>query len=607
MSETVRRPYPLLRETGLIAGLVFVVCMLAMTPVRAVEAHSDVLAGAYDSGTQTFDSLQLVNGVVGAQRFYDSGYLGQNVIIANVEAGHVWSGHEVFDRSGLFLPNSPERTVNAPSDPVTAPELGSVDYHATMVGHVLAGTGYSSGSFTYLGAGMAPLATLWSGAIATTFSHDRDSIGSFEISNDSFLTPYKEFFMEADNGHKADVINSSWGLTDSSDQSPENRILDGLAAANPSVTLVRSAGNGGPTIAPGTGFNGITVGSLGGRLDAQPFLQVSAFSSGGAADFYNPETNTTITGVRAAVAITAPGEDLVLAAYLGQTGSLRDLADITQPVSPTDQYFLNMAGTSFASPVVAGGVGLLKDVARGDANLSGRTEAFDTRVIKSVIQAGATATTGWNNGQHLAGSVLTTTQALDYAAGAGRLNLDKAWTILADGTTDVTGLAGGAIAANGWDFGSVAAGTPNDYLFDFSFTGDTQLTISLNWFVDDLFDPVTGTATYGSFANLNLGVWSVVGGVFSQKIASSETLYNNTEFLRFVLGAGSYGIQVTFDGMIYNLSDAPDSESYGLAWSAVAVPVPEPAACGFAAGVVVLMVTVLRRRREPPPVERSSK
>jgi len=314
----------------LIAGLVLAAGLLSAAPVRALEAGDDTVSGNYDTGA--FSSIQIVNYIVGAQRFYNSGYFGQNTLIANVEAGHIWSGHEVFDRSGFGLPNSPALSYNATSDPLTSPELGSVDYHATMVGNVLAGTGdLGNGNLSLLGAGMAPLATLWSGAIATTWDHTPANIGSFEISDASFLAPYKAFF-GGTLGRKPDVINSSWGFDDPAAQAGENRILDALAAANSSVAFVRSAGNGGPTAAPGAGLNGITVGSLGGGADAHPFLRKSDFTSGAAADFYNPGTGITVTGVRAAVAIAAPGEDFALAAYLPRT-SARILEALGQPVS----------------------------------------------------------------------------------------------------------------------------------------------------------------------------------------------------------------------------------------------------------------------------------
>ncbi|MGH8047608.1 MAG: S8 family serine peptidase, partial [Chthoniobacterales bacterium] len=534
---------------------------------------------------------------------YNAGYFGRNTIVANVEGGHIWGGHEAFDRTGFLLPGSPAISINATSNPVTSPDLGQLDFHATMVGHVLAGTGSTGdGDLTLVGAGMAPFATLWSGAIATTFDQDPDHTGEFEISDESFLLPYKTFF-QGQLGQKPDVINSSWGFDDPSGTAKETRILDGLAAANPTVAFVKSAGNGGTDSAPGgpgSGYNGITVGSLGGLTDANPFMRPSDFSSSKPADFFNPETNTTITGVRAAVSIAAPGEELFLAAYLGKSGSLASRADIIGPDGnpATDLYFVNAAGTSFSSPIVAGGVALLKDVSYGGAYLVGQPEARDTRVIKSVLMAGAKATTGWDNGQHDVGGVITTTQALDYATGAGALDLTSSVFIYVDGTTNVPGEGGGTIEGEGWDIGTVALGTGNNYFFDLSFDGHTELTVSLNWFVERVFNDATGDATEQSFANLNLQVWSVTAGLFTNKVAESASLYNNSEFLRLLLpGAGSYGLRVTFDNVAYDLSHTLNSEKYAIAWTTSSVP--EPGTWGAAIALALAVLVIQRRRRLP--------
>ncbi|MDP3848953.1 MAG: hypothetical protein Q8Q59_00490 [Luteolibacter sp.] len=62
--------------------------------------------------------------------------------------------------------------------------------------------------------------------------------------------------------------------------------------------------------------------------------------------------------------------------------------------------------------------------------------------------------------------------------------------------------------------------------------------------------------------------------------------YNNTEFLRFdSLEAGRYGFRVTFDDMVFHTTHAVNSEYFGLAWNAVAVPEPSgvvPGIFGFA-------------------------
>jgi hypothetical protein len=548
------------------------------------SAQDDILAGNYDG---TLASTQVVNYLAGAGALYNNGFFGQRTIIANIEGGYVWGQHEVFDRSGLGLPNSPELTFSDGS--VT----GQYDYHATMVGHVLAGTGYSNGGLTTLGAGMAPLATLWSGAIATSF--DPVNIGSFSTTDASFLTPYKVAF-QGSFGSKADVINSSWGFDDPAAISNENRVLDGLAAQNSSVTFVRAAGNGGPTAAPGVGYNGIVVGSLGGSSDAHPYLRPSTFSSSAAADFYNPATGQTITGVRAAVNIAAPGEQFALAAYLGDSGSLAGTPYVTS-TPPTDQYFVfNQSGTSFASPVVAGGVSLLKDVSY--VNFASQPNARDTRVIKSILMAGADATLGWDNDQHLANGILTTTQALDYVTGAGRVNVATSDAIYTTGTTDLPGNGGGLIASEGWDLGTVPLGGNNDYFFNLTFSTDTELSVSLNWFAGVSFDNSTGLGTPIDFANLDLQVWSVVNGVFTSEIAQSDSIYNNSEFLRFVVpAAGTYGLRVSFGSFVYDLTHSLTSEQYGIAWNTTTLaPVPESNAWGAAIGGVLAMLVWHRWR-----------
>src|SRR4051812_7526582 len=41
------------------------------------------------------------NQVVGATRFYDAGYTGTRALMANIEAGYIWNGHETLNHVGL--------------------------------------------------------------------------------------------------------------------------------------------------------------------------------------------------------------------------------------------------------------------------------------------------------------------------------------------------------------------------------------------------------------------------------------------------------------------------------------------------------------------------
>jgi len=564
----------------------FLACVLLASAARgegaAAGAVPDIYSGLY--GDTGFESLTFVNSVAGWDIFFNSGYTGNGRVVANVEAGLVWDGHEAFLRPSGSLPAVPLTLAGTGA-------LGEVDYHATMVGHVMAGTGYVAGTdpaqFTYAGIGMAPMAQIWSGAIATGYS--ATNLGGFETTTESTVSVYQTFF-QGINGVKPDAINSSWG---GSDSAPEALAIDGLARQNPTVAFVASAGNGdekagtdpvtpayvAQVSSPGSVYNGITVGSLGGA----GFLTPSDFSSSGAVDFWNPVTLQTVYGVRSAVDIAAAGENLFLAAYLGATGSLGastdpDIIAAIQDPSPTTLYFLNMSGTSFSAPTVAGAIVLLKDAA--EDFLPGIDAANDTRVIKSVIMAGATETVGWDNGQAVgAGGVVETTQSLDAKTGAGSLNLTRTADVyLLAGTRDVADatVAGGGVAAitkAGWDFAPISlADSENSYVISNPFENPIELTVSLNWFAGSSFDNGTSTGSADSFADLNLEVWEVgSGGEFLSMVAKSSSIYNNSEFLRLDLPAGTYGIRITLAGFVYG--SRPEEESYGLAWRAV----PEPA------------------------------
>ena len=555
---------------------------LATATTRAVEnPESLIYSGNHQNGA--FDSLTFVNSVVGWDLFFNSGFRGASTVIGNIEAGHVWSGHEAFVRppgalNGIALYNS-----------TAAGALNELDFHATMVGHVLAGSGYipdNGGSYTFLGLGMAPEAALVSGAVATGFS--TAEAGAFSTTAESVVSVYEAFFTGTGVA-RPDVINSSWGGSDPAASAFESLAIDGLARQNASVAHVISAGNGGTAVvgAPASGFNNISVGSLGGA----DFLQPSAFSSNGAADFYNPVSNIVLSGVRAAVDIAAPGERMVLAAYLGPEGGIgAALPSLVQDPLPTDQYFLNMDGTSFSAPIVAGGISLLKDAA--NTLLAGNSEAMDTRVIKSVLMAGASTTAGWDNGQD---AMNVTTQALDFRSGAGALNLVAAADVFYFGTTGIAGDTGGTIADAGWDMATIDLGGTVEWVFANAFTQEMSITVALNWFSVRSFDGLTDSASDVAFSNLDLELWSVdEGGSFLSRLGASLSDYNNTEFLRIdSLAAGRYGFRVRFDEMIFDTTNTIDSETLGLAWNAVAVPEPGT----WLLGALAASILGIRRKR----------
>jgi hypothetical protein len=215
---------------------------------------------------------------------------------------------------------------------------------------------------------------------------------------------------------------------------------------------------------------------------------------------------------------------------------------------------------------------------------------MDTRVIKSVIMAAARETSGWNNGQN---AMNVTTQALDAVTGAGALDLVAAADVYYFGTRDVD-IEGQTIDNVGWDFSTVNLGDTFSYVFNTAFTQTMALTVALNWFSVRDYDDLTGTGSDIAFSNLDLQVWSVDGsGQFLAKVGESMTPYDNSEFLRIDgLMAGRYGLRVVFDNMIYDTTGLVDSEEFGLAWRAVAIP----ESSSLIAAVAGLALSLRRRR-----------
>ena len=269
---------------------------------------------------------------------------------------------------------------------------------------------------------------LWSGAIATQYNGAPFTTGFGWSRGYAFTEPYAAAMLTGVAGRRTDVVNSSFGFFNSSNNaiSGGNDVftltIDGMARQG-RTTVVFSAGNSGTTQfvgSPGNGYNTIVVGVLGNDLGNPPYSTIAAFSTQGPQPYNGPD-GFVPNVVR--VDIVAPGENMTLAFYGGTTGG--NIGGTDPSGGANDWYSFNAAGTSFAAPTVAGGATLLCDVAY-DRFAANSANATDGQVIKAVLLNSASKPTGWNNGQSLQGTVLRTTQALDYVYGAGKLNLDRA-------------------------------------------------------------------------------------------------------------------------------------------------------------------------------------
>jgi hypothetical protein len=212
--------------------------------------------------------------------------------------------------------------------------------------------------------------------------------------------------------------------------------------------------------------------------------------------------------------------------------------------------------------------------------LGATPDARDARVMKAVLMNSADKTLDWDNGQvtHSNGNGgIITTRGLDDRVGAGRLNLSRAFDQLLSGTTDVAGLPHGLLGlvdATGWDFGEVTEGLTNDYLISGVLQAGATFTSTLTWFRDRTVLNTTNF-TDASYDNLDLELWSVLGGSPQSLISESTSLYNNTEHFQFAIPAtGAYMLRVRWKSELFdNVSDA-NAEQYGLAWNVTSVPEP---------------------------------
>jgi hypothetical protein len=548
-----------------------------------------------------------INTLLGADTFYSHGYTGTNVVIASIESGHIWNGHETLTHA-LQIPNHPA-------------VLNEFDWHNTVVGMILGGRrgGANPGAYQQ---GMAPDAQLYSGALARQFEGQRYAVSTATFNHAATFDQYRRAFSTGVNatGRTADVINSSWRGFESGNGSGTLAIaFDGFANTNPHTLFVAAAGNEGAgpdTVgSPAAAYNNLAVAALGPN---PPYDRPSWFSSGGPNDYVDP-VNGTRNDVRQVIDIAAPGENLSAAYYGGETGGngTTDNPAITGPgptglpygsLGGSDYYSRGgLGGTSFASPNAAGGAALLYDAAY--SVFPNNADARDARVMKAVLMNSADKTFGWNNGQgaHPNGNGgVVTTQGLDNRVGTGRMNLDSAYDQFLTGTTDVAGASSGNLGfVNdvGWDFGNVVSGTTNDYFFDSPLDAGSTFTATLSWFRDRRINE-SNTVFDDSFDDLNLELWSVVDGTSTSLISESNSLYNESEHLSFALPvSGDYALRVRWFKEVFDRVADADQEFYGLAWSVGAsmgaVAIPEPRRSLVSLLIAVLAYGALIRADRP--------
>lgn len=243
--------------------------------------------------------------------------------------------------------------------------------------------------------------------------------------------------------------------------------------------------------------------------------------------------------------------------------------------------------TSTAAPRVASAVALLVEVGHENptlstdpAGLSTTNRSGDTvynaersEVIKAALMAGAdrqtTNSTSGDITDYRDAAIDRTANGLDRRYGAGQLNIQRSYHIIAAGeqnSLEDDGSSFGQVGTTGFDYdpkfgGSAGSNASATYYF-LQPTGTARLTATLAWNIDidggtsNNFD---GTAT---LYDLDLQLFDVTDPVNWVSVGSSNSSTENTENLWQLLEAGkTYAMRVD-----RGASQGSFKWDYGLAW-----------------------------------------
>lgn len=520
-----------------------------------------------DGGTNLVNLADLL----GATAFYSNGITGQNTTAWVVDAQ--LAGTNLYQAEGMTnvtVTNGPPGVLLTPGQ------------HATFCAALLGG---NTGSGYYLNTGLAYGTRIGTAALATATNDD----GSFSLNTDgsSATNSLQSYVYAASHGN---VLSTSIG--DSSDTAGVgllSGLLDSLAASNPNTTMVAAAGNDGPSPGtaggPASGYNTISVGALDGPTN---YNVTASFSSRGpqpTAWYDGTNTFSYGNGVsnRPGVDLTAPGASIFIPTNMTTSGTNLSASG----------YLI--AGTSFATPLVAAGAVLLDSAAVTAFSADITNAATRSEVVKAVLMNSADKLPGWDNGQQITAGVITTTQALDWSMGAGRMNLNEAFSqyttsacITTGPSLTVTGF-NEPVQSIGWGFGTALLHGKNDYtLVNQLFQGE-QIAVTLDWMRSRVWQAAISDYVDLAQAELDLMVYRVNSGG-DQLVAQSVSPVSTTQELWFpVPDTGTYMIEVDYSTNLFDFSGSYDSQDYGIAWSVSGVPEPGAGLLVLLGGMIVLL------------------
>jgi autotransporter-associated beta strand protein len=330
------------------------------------------------------------------------------------------------------------------------------------------------------------------------------------------------------------VINQSFDFTNSSppptqatvqEQEEVDLVYDDYVDDYPTTIVVSGIGDpseGTPYPSPpGTAYNSIGVGALGG----------------------DSATGPTLDNNRSKPDITAPG-----------------------------------GSTSFSTPYVSGAAAILVQAgSRGDAGVSAEANAVDFRTIKALLLNGATQTNcpGWSH---------THSQPLDVNYGAGEVNVYNSYLQLKAGefspsvAGEVTSSVGGAHPAtaskalstlSGWNLTTLASTSGGDAYDNYVFTVPINSTgenfnATLDW-----ARPYTTAYSSNAINNLDLYLYDVTANTTTPLDFSNSTVDNVQYLYDTGLNPGdTYDVEVLKNGgAVGSQGVLSNSEKYALAFN----------------------------------------
>ncbi|UJG41908.1 MAG: S8 family serine peptidase [Candidatus Heimdallarchaeum aukensis] len=337
----VKRVYPYLK-------MVIVEDMLSekdnLKSIDGVKNVFDLTDTKYTQIKQPEDPVYLVSNaekikltkqtadILNVSFLWDLGYKGSSIIAYDIDSGintqHVDFQGRIMEESKSFITKENGYDINDPS-------IEDENGHGTHTAGIMAGAGVGNAEYI----GMAPEAKILVGRLGSPAPPE------------AFIAAFEYALELKENGTIVNVINLSWGGTDTEGQDAEEAMIRELYLNN--ILVAVAAGN--------SGTNYYTVESPGAEAQS---ISVAATKQTGQGQAYFSSVGPTADGY-VKPDLAAPGMGIMSCGI----------------ASSTD--YVSMQGTSMSTPAITGAAAVLIDV------LKGLSIPYDAGMIKTAMMLSA--------------------------------------------------------------------------------------------------------------------------------------------------------------------------------------------------------------------------